>query len=111
MMQSATKLHREQSGSIATTHTRARSDESTKNALQGEKGERDANKLWQSVQHLLPNLAEQRVAYLLFHCGLTPNEIVRRCPDEFSDVQEVQRLRCAIMKKLVSTLQYPKSGA
>jgi hypothetical protein len=57
--------------------------------------------LWEIIQRMLPNEREQRVAYLLFHCGLQPGEIVRDNPQEFSDVQEVARVRRNIIARLV----------
>ncbi|HJT55584.1 MAG TPA: hypothetical protein VJ761_03740 [Ktedonobacteraceae bacterium] len=57
--------------------------------------------LWENIQSMLPNERERRVAYLLFHCGMQPGEIVGCDPREFSDVQEVVRLRHNIMKRLV----------
>lgn len=68
----------------------------------GEQARNEAYTLWQLVERVLTNTREQRVAYLLFHCALTPNEIVQRCALEFPDIQEVHSLRCAIMKKLIS---------
>ena len=56
---------------------------------------------WEIIQRILPNEREQRVAYLLFHCGLQPGEIVRGNPQEFSDVQEVARVRRNIVTWLV----------
>ena len=53
----------------------------------------DRGELWDRLQARLPNQREQRLAYLLYHCGLEPAEIVRYCPLEWSDVQEVVRLR------------------
>ena len=61
----------------------------------------NAGTLWETIQRMLPNEREQRVAYLLFHCGLQPGEIVRGNPQEFSDVQEVARLRRNIIARLV----------
>jgi hypothetical protein len=61
----------------------------------------DSSGLWESLQTLLPNLREQRVAYLLFHAGLKPGEIVRLCSQEFPDMQEIYRLRCTILKRLL----------
>ena len=40
----------------------------------------DASTLWEVVQSLLSNKREQRVAYLLYSCGLKPREILRFCP-------------------------------
>jgi hypothetical protein len=41
------------------------------------------------------------VAYLLFHCNLKPREIVRRCPDEFKDEEEIYRLKRNIMERIL----------
>ncbi len=63
----------------------------------------NAGTLCEIIQRMLPNGREQRVAYLLFHCGLQPGEIVRGNPQEFSDVQEVARLRRNIIARLVQS--------
>lgn len=52
----------------------------------------DASETWEAIKSLLPNEREQRAAYLLYHCNLKPREIVRRCPEEFSNVQEIYRI-------------------
>jgi hypothetical protein len=52
------------------------------------------------VRHF-PGAREQRLAYLLFHCGLAPKEIVRTCPNEFSDLQEIYAMRQAMMIHLL----------
>jgi hypothetical protein len=57
--------------------------------------------LWDAIRSLIPSPREQRVAYLLFHCGLKPREIVQFCPDEFSDVREIHRLRRNIVERLL----------
>ena len=57
--------------------------------------------LWETIQRMLPDEREQRVAYLLFHYGLQPEEITRDYPQEFSDVQEIARLRRSIITRLV----------
>ena len=57
--------------------------------------------VWEILQMILSNPREQRLAYLLFHCGLGPREIVRFCPQEWSDVQEIYRLRRNIMERLL----------
>jgi hypothetical protein len=51
---------------------------------------------------MLPNEREQRVAYLLFHCGLRPGDIVRLFPQEFSDLQEISRVRHTVIERLLS---------
>ena len=57
--------------------------------------------VWESLHMLLTNHREQRLAYLLFHCGLKPREIIRFCPQEWSDIQEIYRLRSNIMERLL----------
>lgn len=55
------------------------------------------------LQKRLSNRREQRLAYLLYHCGLEPAEIVRCCPQEWSDVHEVARQRRIILERLISS--------
>jgi hypothetical protein len=52
-----------------------------------------SNEVWDILRTMLPDGREQRLAYLLFHCDLGPREIVRFCPQEWSDVQESAPLR------------------
>jgi hypothetical protein len=61
----------------------------------------DSSEVWESLQAILLNPREQRLAYLLFHCGLGPREIVRFCPQEWSDIQEIYRLRRNMMKRFL----------
>ena len=61
----------------------------------------DNNEFWEILQTMLPSGREQRMAYLLYHCGLKPREVVRFCPQEWSDIQEVYRLRRNIMEQLL----------
>src|SRR5205807_2616571 len=61
----------------------------------------DSNEVWKAIQDLLPNKRERRLVYLLYYCGLKPREIVRFCPQEWSDVQEIYRLRRNIFERLV----------
>jgi hypothetical protein len=60
----------------------------------------DASSAWQSIQRLLIDQREQRVAYLLYYCGLKPREIVTRCPQEFDDIKEVYRLNHNVVERL-----------
>lgn len=60
----------------------------------------DTSSVWQSIQSLLSDQREQRVAYLLYYCGLKPREIVTRCPQEFDDIKEVYRLNHNIVERL-----------
>ena len=57
--------------------------------------------VWEALQTILPNKREQRLAYLLYHCGLKPREIVRFCSQEWSDVQEIYRLRRNILERIL----------
>jgi len=66
----------------------------------------DDSEVWESLHMILSNPREQRVAYLLFHCGLKPREIIRFCPQEWSDVQEIYRLRRNIMERLLRNADY-----
>src|SRR6266699_2946166 len=61
---------------------------------------------WEILHMILSNPREQRVAYLLFHCGLKPREIVHFCSQEWSDVQEIYLLRRNIMERLVRNSDY-----
>jgi hypothetical protein len=61
----------------------------------------DGSAVWDRLQTMLPDEREQRLAYLLYHCGLGPREIVRLNPQEWSDVQEIFRLRRNILEQLL----------
>jgi hypothetical protein len=66
----------------------------------------EKRELWEVIQGLIPNEREQRVAYLIFHCGLKPREIVHFCSEEFSEVQEIYRLRRNIVDRLLRNADY-----
>jgi hypothetical protein len=59
----------------------------------------DSNEIWRILQTVLPSAREQRLAYLLYHCGLGPREILHFCPQEWSDLQEIYRLRRKIVER------------
>jgi hypothetical protein len=61
----------------------------------------DSNEIWEVLQSLLPGARERRLAYLLYHCGLGPQEILHCCSQEWSDVQEIYRLRRNIVERLL----------
>jgi hypothetical protein len=61
----------------------------------------DSNETWEVLQTLLPSAREQRLAYLLYHYGLGPREILHCYPQEWSDVQEIYRLRRTIIERLL----------
>ncbi len=60
----------------------------------------NSTEVWDILQTMLPNKHEQRLAYLLFYCGLKPREIMRFLPQEWSDVQDIYRLRRTILERL-----------
>ena len=62
---------------------------------------KSGSELWDLLAGLLSNPREQRLAYLLFHCGLLPGEIVQRCSPEWSSVQEISVLRRTIMERVL----------
>jgi len=63
------------------------------------------SKVWNMLKNVLSNPREQRLAYLLLNCGLKPKDIVNSCPKEFSDVREISRLRCSIIKRLLDHVE------
>jgi len=66
----------------------------------------ESGEVWGLLKMVLSNAHEQRLAYLLFHCGLKPGEIVRFCPREFSDIHEIYRLRLNLMALLLSNADF-----
>jgi hypothetical protein len=62
--------------------------------------------VWERLQCMFLTVREQRLAYLLFHCGLQPGEIVHCCSREFSDLYEVYRLRHNIIERLLCNLNH-----
>src|SRR6266699_5858288 len=60
----------------------------------------DGQSIWQSIESLLCDERERRLAYLLYYCGLKPRDIVVRCTQEFDDVKEIYRLNHNIIERL-----------
>jgi hypothetical protein len=60
----------------------------------------DGESIWYSIQPLLADASERRLAYLLYYCGLKPREIMRHCPGEFRDVKEIYRLNQNLIERL-----------
>lgn len=56
--------------------------------------------VWRSIEEKLADARKSRLAFLLYHCAFRPVEIVRSYPQDFSDVQEVSRMRRDIMELL-----------
>lgn len=67
----------------------------------------DSSEVWEILCTMLLGEHEQRLAFLLFHCGLSPREIVQRYPQEFRDVQEISSLRRSILERLLRNGDYP----
>jgi hypothetical protein len=61
----------------------------------------DSSEAWRMLQLILSDQRELRLAYLLYHCGLKPREIVYFCAQEWSDVQEIHCLRRNILDRLL----------
>ncbi len=60
----------------------------------------EGGELWEVILTMLPGDRERRLAFLLYPCNLKPREIVRLCPQEFSNVDEIYRLRRNIVDRL-----------
>jgi hypothetical protein len=61
----------------------------------------DSSEVWEVLKTMFADPREQRIAYLLFHCGLKPREVVRLCPQEWSDVGEIYVLRRTTMERIL----------
>ena len=57
--------------------------------------------VWNILRELFPSVREQRLAYLLFQCNLSPKDIVISYPQEFTDVREISHLRHSIFEQLL----------
>src|SRR5436305_5848333 len=66
-------------------------------------GHDNSSEIWKDIQSLLSSAREQHLAYLLFHCGLKPKEIVQSYPLEYSNLKEILRLRYKVMSGLTTT--------
>ena len=60
----------------------------------------EGSELWEVIRDMLPGERERRLAFLLYQCNLKPREIVRLRPQEFSNVNEIYRLRRNIVDRL-----------
>jgi hypothetical protein len=60
----------------------------------------EGSELWEVIRTMLLSERERRLAFLLYPCNLKPREIVRLCPQEFSNVDEIYRLRRNIADRL-----------
>ena len=60
----------------------------------------EAQALWESIEGALPDERQQRLAYLLYNCALTPLEIAHIFPQEFNDMREISRVRLTVIQLL-----------
>ncbi len=68
----------------------------------GEEDHEDAQASWERIRGMLPTEREQRVAYLLFHCGLQPEELVHLYPQEVGERQDISRVRRTVIGRLLA---------
>jgi len=61
----------------------------------------DNDIVWNILCRLCKSVREQRLAYLLFQCGLQPRDIVNYYPQEFHDLREIVRVRYTILEQLL----------
>jgi hypothetical protein len=61
----------------------------------------DRGEVWEALQTMLADEREKRLAYLLFHCGLSPKGIVYSYSQELHDVREISHLRHSIFEQLL----------
>jgi DNA-directed RNA polymerase specialized sigma24 family protein len=61
--------------------------------------DKEVFELWEEIKKMLANEREQRAAFLLFNCNLKPRQIVELLPQEFSDVQELYRVRRKVFER------------
>lgn len=59
------------------------------------------SEVWEMLKNMFPDEREQRLVFLLFHCGLKPKDIVHMYPQEFQDVEEISCLRRRLMQRLL----------
>ncbi len=64
------------------------------------KDDMNARQWWECMQQLFPDVRERRVAYLVFHCNLSSQDIFCFAPQEFRDVQEIRHLRLHILERI-----------
>jgi hypothetical protein len=80
---------------IRRSHTGDLEGASTTNAKSSE--------IWENLKQGLSDTREQRMAFLLFNCGLSPDYIVQSCAEEFNNEQEIISLRHRIIKQMISS--------
>ncbi len=64
----------------------------------------EGNDAWDSFKKVIPNGNEQKLAFLLWHCGLKPKEIKQSFPQEFSDEHDINHLRSRMMNQVARNI-------
>jgi hypothetical protein len=59
------------------------------------------SEVWEMLEKMPLDNREQRLAFLLFNCGLGPKDIVSAFPEESYEVHEISVLRCTIIERLL----------
>ncbi|HEX6109744.1 MAG TPA: hypothetical protein VFZ02_10075 [Ktedonobacteraceae bacterium] len=59
------------------------------------------SEVWEMLEKMPLDNREQRLAFLLFNCGLRPKDIVHTFPEESYNVHEISLLRCTIIERLL----------
>jgi len=66
----------------------------------------EEDEVWEVIRDLLHDERQLRVAFLIYHCGLKPREIVKFRSHEFPDVREIYQLRRIIFERLQRNADY-----
>lgn len=66
----------------------------------------EEDEVWEVIRDLLHDERQLRVAFLIYHCGLKPREIVKFHSHEFPDVREIYQLRRIIFERLQRNADY-----
>lgn len=61
-----------------------------------------SSEIWENLNKGLYDTREHRIAFLLFNCGLSPDDIVQSYAEEFNNVHEITHLRHRIIKQMIS---------
>jgi hypothetical protein len=59
------------------------------------------SKVRKNIQYLLAQTHNQRLVYLLFHCGLKPEEVLQTYPQEFGTLQHITHVRFILIEQLL----------
>ena len=83
------------------THLRPKEAEPNSPRESAVAARQNGDEVWERIRASLSDGHEERLAYLLFHCGLKPGEIVRSYPQECSSEQEILYVRRKIMEHVL----------